>query len=61
MPRGGLFMSKLEKQQALPRRKLFRDITTANDALITADSVRRKPKYKAKKVKTKTKGVRNGV
>jgi hypothetical protein len=54
-------MSKLEKQQALPRRKLFRDITTANDALITADSVRRKPKYKAKKVKTKTKGVRNGV
>ena len=44
-------MSKLDRQMALPRRKLFRDINTANDAIYLADTVKRKPKYKAKKVK----------
>jgi hypothetical protein len=49
-------MSKLEKQMAMPRRKLFRDVNTANDALILADSVKRKPKFnKAKKLKRRQK------
>jgi hypothetical protein len=44
-------MSKLEQQKALPRRRPYRDINTANEALMVADKSKRKPKYQAKKAK----------